>query len=155
MSSTLTSSASSVQSSSLTSSSIASNPGTVVSDVSGLEQPRRSFFRSFRLSQKRKHIPTNTEQPEQEVQQKQLKIKVDFTMQSLLDFQHTCKVHSELAPDTQKQANSILEHHRRPNYNSTQRKLKAKGRKHCEHLASKKVSVREALPAPVGCTSNT
>ena len=133
-----TSSASAVDSGSSAPRSIQPTRDTETEHVSGVGsgEPRRCFFKSLR--RKEKQIQTNTEQPEQDTR-KDLKTKINFTMKSLLEFQHVCKVHAELAPPEEKpHAKSILEHHRRPNYNNTRRRLFAKGRSSCEQLARKK-----------------
>lgn len=94
---------------------------------------RRSYFRSLRLQKDSCQTgPTSQQQTEVGVLPF---LKVNFTLESLLDFQNKHRMHGEIGPDKEK----VLEenHHKRPNYNNQQRRLLAKGRQHQEQLVSK------------------
>lgn len=98
----------------------------------------RAFFRSLSLKQNDGQAslePPNTGSSS---------LKVNFTLESLLDFQRTHHAHSELAGSGENVlGDGILGHHKRPNYNNQQRRLLAKGRQHSQQQASN--SLQEIL----------
>ena len=69
-------------------------------------------------------------------------LKINFTLESLLNFQTAHDMHVEMEPGKEKVPDESR--HKRPNYNNQQRRLLAKGRQHQEQLVSKSYRSRAA-----------
>ena len=89
---------------------------------------RKSFFRS--LVKKEPEVPNN------EPQDEGVSVTVNFTLESVIAFQHSSRVHDDLASAKKEAGEKDHMHHKRPNYNSHKRRFFAKGRHHEEHLNS-------------------
>lgn len=87
----------------------------------------RSFFRSLNFKSHDGQTKSGTSDL----------LKVNFTLESLLDFQRSHHTHAVVGCGFEKVPGDVsLGHHKRPNYNNQQRRLLAKGRQHSEQLVS-------------------
>ena len=87
----------------------------------------RSFFRSLNFKSHDGQTKSGTSDL----------LKVNLTLESLLDFQRSHHTHAVVGCGFEKVPGDVsLGHHKRPNYNNQQRRLLAKGRQHSEQLVS-------------------
>lgn len=89
---------------------------------------RKSFFRSL--------FKKDPEVRNEEPQDEGVSVAVNFTLEGLTAFQHSSRVHDDLASAKKEAGEKGRMHHKRPNYNCHKRRFFAKGRQHQEYLNS-------------------